>query len=99
MIKGAELTRLCEAIKSCRLNISDTNGFDNAQVSAGGVSLKEVDMETMQSVLQKISILPENFLTLMEFVAAIIYSGHGLPVIWQENTRHLIYNNCFKKYK
>ena len=53
MIKGAELTRLCEVIKSCRLNISDTNGFDNAQVSAGGVSLKEVDMETMQSCITK----------------------------------------------
>ena len=53
MIKRAELTRLCEVIKSCRLNISDTNGFDNAQVSAGGVSLKEVDMETMQSCITK----------------------------------------------
>ena len=53
MIKGADLTRLCEVIKSCRLNISDTNGFDNAQVSAGGVSLKEVDMETMQSCITK----------------------------------------------
>ena len=53
MIKGAELTRLCKVIKSCRLNISDTNGFDNAQVSAGGVSLKEVDMETMQSCITK----------------------------------------------
>ena len=48
MIKGAELTRLCEVIKSCRLNISD-----NAQVSAGGVSLKEIDMETMQSCITK----------------------------------------------
>ena len=53
MIKDAELTRLCEVIKSCRLNISDTNGFDNAQVSAGGVNLKEVDMETMQSCITK----------------------------------------------
>ena len=53
MIKDAELTRLYEVLKSCMLNISDTNGFDNAQVSAGGISLKEVDMETMQSCITK----------------------------------------------
>lgn len=53
MIKDAELTRLYEVLKSCMLNISDTNGFDNAQVCAGGISLKEVDMETMQSCITK----------------------------------------------
>ena len=53
MIKDAELTILYEVLKSCMLNISDTNGFDNAQVSAGGISLKEVDMETMQSCITK----------------------------------------------
>ena len=53
MIKDSELTRLCEVLKFCMLNISDTNGFDNAQVSAGGISLKEVDMETMQSCITK----------------------------------------------
>ena len=53
IIKDAELTRLYEVLKSCMLNISDTNGFDNAQVCAGGISLKEVDMETMQSCITK----------------------------------------------
>ena len=48
-IGDAEIRSLCEAIKSCKLTITDTNGFDNAQVCAGGVSLKEVDVNTMQS--------------------------------------------------
>lgn len=45
----AEINRLCEAIKSCKFTITDTNGFENAQVCAGGVCLNEVDLETMQS--------------------------------------------------
>lgn len=46
-----EISNLCDAIKSCELTITDTNGFDNAQVCAGGVRLKEVDVNTMQSYI------------------------------------------------
>lgn len=48
-IRDAEISNLCDAVKSCELTITGTNGFDNAQVCAGGVSLKEVDVNTMQS--------------------------------------------------
>lgn len=48
-ITETELTRLCNALKSCKLTITGTNGFENAQVCAGGVPLTEIDLETMQS--------------------------------------------------
>ena len=35
------------------LTISDTNGFDNAQVCAGGVSLDEINIDTMESIYEK----------------------------------------------
>lgn len=98
MIKGAELTRLCEVIKSCRLNISDTNGFDNAQVSAGGVSLKEVDMETMQSCITKDLYLAGELLDVDG-----ICGGYNLQWAWATGYlagKHAAsdYNNYFKKY-
>ncbi|MGN1266492.1 MAG: NAD(P)/FAD-dependent oxidoreductase, partial [Dorea sp.] len=35
--------------KHTLLEISETNGFENAQVCAGGVYLDEINMETMES--------------------------------------------------
>ena len=32
---------------------TDTNGFDNAQVCAGGVDLSQVNLETMESKIVK----------------------------------------------
>ena len=55
-------------------------------------------METMQSCITKDLYLAGDFLTLMEFVAVIICSGHGLPGYLAGNMQHLIYNNCFKKH-
>ena len=50
-ITETELTGLCNALKSCKFTITDTNGFENAQVCAGGVRLTEIDPKTMQSRL------------------------------------------------
>ena len=41
-----KLSRIC---KHTIVSISDTNGFDNAQICAGGVSLKEINEKTMES--------------------------------------------------
>lgn len=41
--------RLVRAIKECRIPITGTMGFKKAEVTAGGVSLTEVDSRTMQS--------------------------------------------------
>ena len=50
-ITETELTRLCNALKSCKLTITGTNGFESAQVCAGGICLTEINPETMQSRL------------------------------------------------
>lgn len=44
---------LCKALKRCSLNISDTKGFDQAQVCAGGVNTEEINAETMESRIVK----------------------------------------------
>ena len=53
-LKNAELSkqnlsRLVQRIKQCHFSINGTLGFEKAEVTAGGVSLKEVDSKTMQS--------------------------------------------------
>ncbi len=45
----AEIRRLAQGCKHVRFEIADTNGFENAQVCAGGVKLTEVEAATMES--------------------------------------------------
>ncbi len=44
-----ERTRLIEAVKSTRFPLTGALGFEKAEVTAGGVTLGEVDSRTMQS--------------------------------------------------
>lgn len=48
-----DLQRIAGCCKRVSLPISGTNGFEHAQVCAGGVNLKEIDCETMESRLVK----------------------------------------------
>lgn len=55
-LRGAELPKkdracLVAAIKQSPIPVSGTRGFEKAEVTAGGVSLREVDSRTMQSKL------------------------------------------------
>lgn len=55
-LRSAELPkrerhRLAAAIKQSLVPVSGTRGFEKAEVTAGGVSLREVDSRTMQSKL------------------------------------------------
>lgn len=43
--------RLVQAFKHCRIAVSGTLGFKKAEVTAGGISLAEVDSRTMESRL------------------------------------------------
>jgi len=47
----AEQQRIIGALKESPLPISGTRGFEKAEVTAGGVSLDEVDSRTMESKL------------------------------------------------
>jgi predicted Rossmann fold flavoprotein len=55
-LRGAELpkkerARLVAAIKQSPIPVSGTRGFEKAEVTAGGIALREVDSRTMQSKL------------------------------------------------
>lgn len=51
-INSEQLKNLVKQCKATLFSIADTNGFDNAQVCAGGVSLNEIHIETMESCYQ-----------------------------------------------
>lgn len=55
--KNAELSKsalesICQQIKNTKFALNGTLGFEKAEVTAGGVSLDEVNSSTMQSKLQ-----------------------------------------------
>ena len=52
-ITNQQLRKLAEQCKCTQLIITDTNGFDNAQICAGGVSLEDINIDTMESCYQR----------------------------------------------
>jgi len=46
-----EINKLVHTIKNLRLSISDTKGFEGAEVSTGGINTKEINPLTMESNL------------------------------------------------
>ena len=48
-----QIVRLIGTVKHTALEIAGTNGFENAQVCAGGVRLREMDAGTMESRIRK----------------------------------------------
>lgn len=53
LLTKSQINELVKNIKKFEMTISDTNSFENAQVSAGGVSTKEIHETTMESKLSK----------------------------------------------
>ena len=52
-LNDSEIRKLCTVLKKYRIKILETTGFKNAQVTAGGVSLDEVNSETLESKIVK----------------------------------------------
>ena len=48
-----DISNITHCIKNININIKDTNGFENAEVVAGGIDLNEVCEKTMQSKKHK----------------------------------------------
>ena len=48
-LTGRQCQNICAAVKCFRADVSETAGFDNAQVTSGGVSRSEIDFEDMSS--------------------------------------------------
>lgn len=51
-LSSGDLRRAVKAVKEWRLPVSPWEGWDSAQITAGGVLLSEVDMNTMESRIQ-----------------------------------------------
>lgn len=52
-LTDSEIKKLVYTAKNLIFEINDTNGFDNAQVTAGGIKCKDFDDKTMQSKKHK----------------------------------------------
>ena len=52
-LSDSDIRKLCTVLKKYRVKILETTGFKNAQVTAGGVSLDEVNSETLESKIVK----------------------------------------------
>jgi predicted Rossmann fold flavoprotein len=50
-LSAIERGRLMEQLKRCEIRVTGSRGFEKAEVTAGGVSLDEVDSRDMQSKL------------------------------------------------
>jgi predicted Rossmann fold flavoprotein len=48
-LNDTDISKIARTLKSTRLNVGGTAGFDGAIVTMGGVSLKNIDPKTMQS--------------------------------------------------
>ena len=48
-----EIIRIVKAVKEFRTVVTEANSFDQAQICAGGVNTKEINPETMESLLIK----------------------------------------------
>lgn len=48
-LSDTQLKSLVQVVKRSVVTIDTTNGFDNAQVCAGGISTEEIHPETMES--------------------------------------------------
>ena len=52
-LNDSDIRKLCTVLKKYRVKILETTGFKNAQVTAGGGSLDEVNTETLESKIVK----------------------------------------------
>lgn len=52
-ISSAQINNLCNVIKKFPLTVKTVRGFENAQVTKGGVDVKEIDCKTMESKIVK----------------------------------------------
>ena len=52
-LRREQMQKILQGLTGMRLTITDTEGFDRAMITRGGVSLKEVDRGTLQSKLLK----------------------------------------------
>lgn len=52
-LKNADINLLADKLKNCEFTVTGTKGFDNAQITVGGVSTDEFNMKTLESLKTK----------------------------------------------
>lgn len=52
-LSEVQIETMVSTLKEWKMKVTDTNGFDQAQVTAGGVSLEEIYIDTMESKIIK----------------------------------------------
>lgn len=53
VIKSADIKKIASVIKNMKFNVTGTTGFDNSQVTAGGLNTLQFDPKTMMSKSEK----------------------------------------------
>lgn len=79
-LNSFEIEKLVSHLKSWEISITGTKGWKEAQVTAGGIDLDEINLDTMESKAGFKSILRRRSseCASMNDAADIICSGHGL---------------------
>lgn len=89
-IKDSDLMKLTEEIKKFRIRINDTNTFDFAQVTSGGVSTYEINPITMESNLK-------NNLYITGELIDVDGTCGGYNLQWAWSTGYIAGNHAFDK--
>ena len=87
-IRDAELLRLAKQIKNFKININDTNTFDFAQVTTGGVLTDEINPTSMESRIK------DNLFLIGELIDVDGTCG-GYNLQWAWSTGYIAGNKAF----
>ncbi|MFQ9209141.1 MAG: hypothetical protein ACLR3S_08345 [Clostridium fessum] len=95
-----ERRRLAEVTKHFTLTLTGLRGFNEAIITQGGVTVKEVNPSTMESKKLPGLYFAGEVLDSMQSRAATTYKLRGRPVCWQDGAQRKIMNyNDMKKGK
>ncbi len=87
-LHGAEFSnksknQLLEALKNLSIPIHGTRGYAKAEVTAGGVSLSEVNFQDMQSRKHPGLFFAGEILDLDGPIGGFNFRRHGVPAMWR----------------
>ena len=94
-LSDTQIKSLVQVAKNNVVTIDTTNGFDNAQVCAGGISTEEITPDTMES--RYVRHLPGNCWMWTASAEGTICNGPGRPVILPELLLQTIYHQIDDK--
>lgn len=91
--------KIARTAKNFPMTFDGTKGFQNAQVTRGGINIKEFDGKTLESKKCPDFSAPGSCSTLTAAAAASISNGRGLRACSRERARQNLFNGeilCLK---